>query len=1814
MEAKTKHEQSVYQELITLEIAAEKMDGTDEDAEEYLDNIRKRLEEKNEFDEAKFDKNKGCLFITTKEGYKFAVIGDRVILADEENNNNTEVPVIKESDIKFKTVPSYWTNTDVTLELSSPTHPFWTIEYSEDGTNWSEYQGKMVIKNNKTIHALLKNDAGESKPISRTITNIDRTAPTLTSSSFKVSKTTTRGFTLELEVQDTESGLAQITWNYKLRGDTKWTKNVTDVYHSMHTSDQGDRSLVKKSHSFDKIASGSYVVQANIYDVAGNVTSTNEIEITIGKIDDVADINQGSFTYSPKTWTNGSVTVTLPTVSTLETRYTTNGTVPTVSSSKYDPAHPITVTGNTRIYYIYTDGVNISKCATKEVTNIEKDPVSIDGSIYISNIVVRGFTLNVDVQDNPSTNASGISEVVWNYRKKGEANWISESQIYKARPSEQAGERGKVTKSKTFNDMPTGIYEAFVDVYDVAGNKTTSKVEEFNIGIAEEVGNGTYAPTYWTNSGVTVTLPVAPEGLRTVFTKNGSVPTKDSEEYVGPFTVNSNCTINYVYTDGININTAKSLNITNIESKKPEITLALKESNVTTNGFTLSVSARDTDAQVSNASGLSKIVIYYKKNGDANWTALTENYKDLHSTTNGSRVVETVTKTVSNAASGTYQAYVEVQDVAGNVTSTSESPISFSLGTITDPGNASYNPSYWTNGNVTVTLPTAPSGLKTVFTRDGSVPNSSSEEYTAPFAVNSNCTINYVYTDGTNISSPKTRTVTNIDKKNPDIRTDLDKTNVTTKGFTLSISVQDTDTTISNASGLSKIVWYYKLKTASSWTDATTDYKAINSTTNGSRDVTNATKVIDGLSNGTYQAYAEVYDVAGNKATSGTIEITLGSMPTIGSSSFSPSGWTNGDVTVTLPTAAGYTTKYTTNGSTPTVSSASYSSPITVSSNCTVNYIYTDGTNVNTAGSRAITNIDTKLPNITTALASSNITSKGFTLTMSVQDTDTTFANASGLSKIVWHYKLSTASSWTDATTNYVTMNGTTNGSRDVVNATTTATNLATGLYQAYAEVYDVAGNKATSETIEITLGSIPVVGSSSFSPSGWTNGAVTVTLPTATGYTTKYTTNGTAPTVSSTAYSSPFTVSSNCIVNYIYTDGTNINTAGTRNITNIDTKLPTITTALASSGVTSKGFTLTMSVQDTDTTVTNASGLSKIIWYYRVKNTGNYTALTTNYITMNGATAGSRSVTDATKDITNLASGTYQAYAEVYDVAGNKATSSTIEITLGSIPTIGSSSFTPSGWTNGTVTVTLPTTSGYTTRYTTNGTAPTVSSTAYSSPFTVSSNCTVNYIYTDGTNINTAGSKSITNIDTTAPSIGTQLSESSKTTTSITLTITVTDTASGLGKIVWYYKANSASSWSSKEEVYTTLNGTTAGAKTATTKTYTFSGLTQNTKYDFYAVVYDVAGNPVSSKSAASPLQITTPIQAVTSVAISPSGSLEKGIGDTFTITPTVGPSNANNKNVNWTSSNTAVATVSSTSTASGTAVTVTCKAAGSTNIVATAADGSGKSATLVLTVVKTYKWGDYVNYPITLGLNNSTHTLIDGTIPKTDWRIFYKDSTYTYLIAADYIPTSKFPSGVFTANNGSYNGYWSSAPTARTVATTYKNRFLWNSLGTVSTSNANYKCSTYLLDSTLWTSMVNSTYADAAIGSPTLEMLVASWNAEYPTQKLKFGVNSTGYQIAKESGSLTTWISVADYEGFDNTLYYPHNKPGSTSTWNSCYGYWLASPSSGSTNDVMLMHCGGSVSSYNCTGNGYGVRPVVCLKSTVNMTKDANGVWQLK
>jgi len=81
-----------------------------------------------------------------------------------------------------------------------------------------------------------------------------------------------------------------------------------------------------------------------------------------------------------------------------------------------------------------------------------------------------------------------------------------------------------------------------------------------------------------------------------------------------------------------------------------------------------------------------------------------------------------------------------------------------------------------------------------------------------------------------------------------------------------------------------------------------------------------------------------------------------------------------------------------------------------------------------------------------------------------------------------------------------------------------------------------------------------------------------------------------------------------------------------------------------------------------------------------------------------------------------------------------------------------------------------------------------------------------------------------------------------------------------------------------------------------------------------------------------------------VSSITISPTNSTMY-VGDTKTLTATISPTNADNKNVIWSSSNTSVATVSS----SG---VVTAKAVGTATITATAADDGGAMATCSVSV----------------------------------------------------------------------------------------------------------------------------------------------------------------------------------------------------------------------------------------------------------------------
>ena len=237
------------------------------------------------------------------------------------------------------------------------------------------------------------------------------------------------------------------------------------------------------------------------------------------------------------------------------------------------------------------------------------------------------------------------------------------------------------------------------------------------------------------------------------------------------------------------------------------------------------------------------------------------------------------------------------------------------------------------------------------------------------------------------------------------------------------------------------------------------------------------------------------------------------------------------------------------------------------------------------------------------------------------------------------------------------------------------------------------------------------------------------------------------------------------------------------------------------------------------------------------------------------------------------------------------------------------------------------------------------------------------------------------------------------------------------------------------------------------------------------------------------------------------------------------------------------------------------------------------------------------------------------------SDWRIFYKDGKNVFLISGDYIP-NQFINIETTSlkRSNTYNVSWGTTPTFQT-----SNRLdLFKATQYI--LKADYKNSKYvstLLNTDNWTSFVDSSVASCAIGTPTVEMWVASWNEKY-SDTLSLGTATKGYKIGVNSSSLGSNISkdimnVKDGYKVDevNNMYYPHKQVVS-----GCYGYWLASPvystynSNGeileNSNSIMNIEYDGLIG-YSGGYADYCLRPVVCLKEDVGGRK-INDVWILE
>ena len=244
--------------------------------------------------------------------------------------------------------------------------------------------------------------------------------------------------------------------------------------------------------------------------------------------------------------------------------------------------------------------------------------------------------------------------------------------------------------------------------------------------------------------------------------------------------------------------------------------------------------------------------------------------------------------------------------------------------------------------------------------------------------------------------------------------------------------------------------------------------------------------------------------------------------------------------------------------------------------------------------------------------------------------------------------------------------------------------------------------------------------------------------------------------------------------------------------------------------------------------------------------------------------------------------------------------------------------------------------------------------------------------------------------------------------------------------------------------------------------------------------------------------------------------------------------------------------------------------------------------------------------------GLKVTNYTSTNG---QNDWRIFYSDGTHIFLITGDYVDLSvanRLNSNTKMTKIGTkYRVYWSSAPSSlQTVEDTVKTRFMATGY-TLNSSNENSKCVSTLLNTSNWESYKDSNgMAEYAIGGSTIEMWMDSWNKRYPSDKLYCNnTNSNGYYVGTSSNPSTYYIESSvmnKKDGYNNSLYYPHHESISDGD-NSCYYYWLASPSAYGSGYVLSVGYGGYVNAIIYNATGMGLRPVVSLNSgiKVNATK---------
>ena len=233
------------------------------------------------------------------------------------------------------------------------------------------------------------------------------------------------------------------------------------------------------------------------------------------------------------------------------------------------------------------------------------------------------------------------------------------------------------------------------------------------------------------------------------------------------------------------------------------------------------------------------------------------------------------------------------------------------------------------------------------------------------------------------------------------------------------------------------------------------------------------------------------------------------------------------------------------------------------------------------------------------------------------------------------------------------------------------------------------------------------------------------------------------------------------------------------------------------------------------------------------------------------------------------------------------------------------------------------------------------------------------------------------------------------------------------------------------------------------------------------------------------------------------------------------------------------------------------------------------------------------------------------------SDWKIFHSDGKNIYLITSGYIPVDKIPAtkgGSAIVNiNSNYPKAASLTPAINdtnyidgTESISYDNlsrKWLKSYLDNYTSSNNNMKTVAYMLDTDIW-NVYKTDKAKYAIGGPTVDLLIDSYNKKYNVGYKAKVTSILGYQISKDSNFVVAYPGMLDAR---DSLYVLASSKGAS-------GCWVASPSQANSYSIMFLGCDGGIGNCDCNYGAVGFRPVVCLKSNVKIEKNDDGNITLK